>query len=129
MKVLSHDHVMRVVSRARALGDATRVRIVELLARSEQPVGRIAQALSTQQSTVSKHLQVLYNAGLVQRRREASAVIYWTSAARVGELFALLGGRAPASSATTSRRIKSKRAARSIRSEATEWPRGTRRFS
>ena len=128
MRALSQDHVMRVVSRARALGDPTRVRIVELLARSEQPVGRIAQALSTQQSTVSKHLQVLFNAGLVQRRREGSAVIYSTSAARAAELLASLGGRAPADFA--SRRIKSKRAARPIRSGAgAEWPRGTRRFS
>jgi ArsR family transcriptional regulator len=128
MKALSHDHVMRVVSRARALGDPTRVRIVELLARSEQPVGHIAQSLSTQQSTVSKHLQVLHNAGLVQRRREASAVIYSTSAALVSELFALLCVRSPAAS-DAARRIKSKRAARPIRSEGTEWPRGTRRFS
>jgi DNA-binding transcriptional ArsR family regulator len=29
-----------------------------------------------QQSTASKHLQVLFRAGLVRRRREASAVIY-----------------------------------------------------
>ena len=76
MKRLSHEHVSRIASRARALGEPTRVRILDVLARGEQPAGHIASALSSQQSTVSKHLQVLFNAGLVQRRRSASAVIY-----------------------------------------------------
>lgn len=76
MKNLSQAQVSRVASRARALGEPTRVRIVEMLARGEQAVGQIAAALDTQQSTVSKHLQVLFQAGLVDRRREASKVIY-----------------------------------------------------
>lgn len=76
MRTLSEEHVSRVASRARALGDPTRVRILDVLARGEQPVGHIASALNTQQSTVSKHLQVLFHAGLVHRRRSASAVIY-----------------------------------------------------
>ena len=76
MKHLSHEHVSLIASRARALGDATRVRILYVLARGEQPVGSIANAIEAQQSTVSKHLQVLFHAGLVERRRAASAVIY-----------------------------------------------------
>jgi DNA-binding transcriptional ArsR family regulator len=76
MKRLSDEHVNQVARRARALGDATRVRIVDVLARSEQPVGQIAAALESEPSTISKHLQVLFHAGLVERRRSASAVIY-----------------------------------------------------
>jgi DNA-binding transcriptional ArsR family regulator len=76
MKRLSDEHVALIARRARALGDATRIRILENLARSEQPVGQIAAALDSQQSSISKHLQVLFHAGLVMRRREASAVIY-----------------------------------------------------
>jgi DNA-binding transcriptional ArsR family regulator len=76
MRHLSHEHVSLIANRARALGDATRVRILYVLARGEQPVGSIASAIAAQQSTVSKHLQVLFHAGLVQRRRAASAVIY-----------------------------------------------------
>jgi DNA-binding transcriptional ArsR family regulator len=77
MKSLSKERVNMVASRARAIGDPTRVRILDVLARGEQPVGQIAAAVSTQQSTVSKHLQVLFHAGLVQRRRDASVVRYW----------------------------------------------------
>jgi ArsR family transcriptional regulator len=76
MKAFSEEQVGMVAHRARALSDPTRVRILEVLGRSEQPVGQIALAINSQPSTVSKHLQVLFLAGLVQRRREASAVIY-----------------------------------------------------
>ena len=76
MRSLSDEQVTRIANRARALGDPTRIRILDLLARGEQPVGHIADTVSSQPSTVSKHLQVLFQAGLVQRRRVASAVIY-----------------------------------------------------
>jgi DNA-binding transcriptional ArsR family regulator len=76
MRNLSQERIGRVAGRARALGDPTRVRILDVLARGEQPVGHLAEALDSQQSTISKHLQVLHQAGLVQRRRAASAVIY-----------------------------------------------------
>lgn len=76
MKQLPEEHVNTIANRARALGDGTRVRILYVLARGEQPVGSIANAIEAQQSTVSKHLQVLFHAGLVGRRRVASAVIY-----------------------------------------------------
>lgn len=76
MRALSDQQVNLVAARARALGDPTRVRILDVLARSEQPVGRIAASLSSEPSTISKHLQVLFHAGLVERRRSASAIIY-----------------------------------------------------
>jgi ArsR family transcriptional regulator len=76
MRRFSDQQVNTIAARARALGDPTRVRILEVLAQGEQPVGIIALAVDSLQSTVSKHLQVLFHAGLVQRRRSASAVIY-----------------------------------------------------
>ena len=76
MKTFSNDQVALIARRARALSDPTRVRILEALARAPQQVGRIAEALTSQPSTISRHLQVLFAAGLVERRREASAVIY-----------------------------------------------------
>jgi DNA-binding transcriptional ArsR family regulator len=76
MRQLSAEQVTLVALRSRALGDGTRVRIVNVLARGEQPVRSIATALSSEPSAVSKHLQVLFHAGLVLRRREASTVVY-----------------------------------------------------
>ena len=74
MKQLSNEYVSVIANRARAFGDPTRVKIPYALARGEQAVGSIASAVSAQQS-ISKHLQVLFHAGLVERRRAASAVI------------------------------------------------------
>jgi DNA-binding transcriptional ArsR family regulator len=76
MKPLSDEQIHRVVGRGRALSDATRVRIIDRLAHAEWPVGRLAAALRSEPSTISKHLQVLFREGLVQRRRAAPAVLY-----------------------------------------------------
>ena len=76
MKRLTDQQISLIAARSRALGEPTRVRILEVLAQGEQPVGVIAAAVDSLQSTVSKHLQVLFHAGLVERRRSASAVIY-----------------------------------------------------
>jgi ArsR family transcriptional regulator len=76
MRRFSDQQIHTIAARARALGDPTRLRILEVLAQGEQPVGVLATAVDSLQSTVSKHLQVLFHAGLVDRRRSASAVIY-----------------------------------------------------
>ena len=93
MKQLSDEHVSAIANRARALGDHTRVKILYVLARGEQPVGSIASAVAAQQSTVSKHLQVLFHAGLVARRRVANAVIYSLASADLVEWCDYLGQR------------------------------------
>ena len=91
MRGLSTTVVTRVAGRGRALGDPTRVRILQVLTRGDLPVGQIARAIASQQSTVSKHLQVLFNAGLVRRQRVASTVIYSLASAEVAECIRLLG--------------------------------------
>jgi DNA-binding transcriptional ArsR family regulator len=79
MSSLSSEQLELIASRASAIGEPTRVRILSVLERGELAVGRIAAAADTRQSTASKHLQVLFHAGLVQRRRDAGAVFYWLS--------------------------------------------------
>lgn len=76
MKRFSNEQVTLITQRARALSDPTRVRIIEALAREAQSVGTLAGVLACEPSTVSKHLQILFNARMVARRREASTVIY-----------------------------------------------------
>src|SRR3954470_14854576 len=76
MNKFSDEQLELIASRGRAFADPTRVRILSVLGRGEQAVGQIALAADTSQSTASKHLQVLHQAGLVRRRRDASAVFY-----------------------------------------------------
>ncbi|WP_010185402.1 ArsR/SmtB family transcription factor [Sphingomonas sp. PAMC 26605] len=58
----------------RALADATRLRIVALLRTMELSVGELAQVLGQSQPRVSRHVKILCDAGLAERRKEGSWV-------------------------------------------------------
>ena len=72
-----------------ALGDGTRLGLLELLRDGEQTVGDLVDALGCPQPKVSRHLKVLKEAGLVHDRRDGRNVTYglatrraWPEAAR-----------------------------------------------
>ena len=58
----------------RALADPTRLRIMRLLTRMELAVGELAQVLDQSQPRVSRHIRILAEVGLAERRREGSWV-------------------------------------------------------
>jgi DNA-binding transcriptional ArsR family regulator len=58
------------------LGEPTRVRILDMLAACERSVGELVEAFDLTQPTVSQHLRVLKDAGLVVSRAEAQRRIY-----------------------------------------------------
>lgn len=60
----------------KALGDQTRLRIINLLLSQELCVCEIVEALDLPQPRVSRHLGILKDAGLVLDRREAQLVYY-----------------------------------------------------
>jgi DNA-binding transcriptional ArsR family regulator len=67
----------RVAQRFRVLGDASRLEILRLLVgRGELTVGAIVDALPMSQANVSKHLRLLLDAGIVQRRSEGTSHFY-----------------------------------------------------
>jgi DNA-binding transcriptional ArsR family regulator len=59
-----------------ALGEPSRLRIVELLRRGPSSVGEIAETLSIRQPQVSKHLRVLADSGIVTAEPVARQRIY-----------------------------------------------------
>jgi ArsR family transcriptional regulator len=59
-----------------ALADATRLRILGVLAEGEVSVGYLHEALRLPQPTVSRHLAHLRRAGLVRTRRDGLWVHY-----------------------------------------------------
>lgn len=65
---------MHVEALFRALADPTRLRIVQLLGAMELAVGELAQVLGQSQPRVSRHVGILCDAGLAERRREGSWV-------------------------------------------------------
>jgi len=60
----------------KALSDETRVRIVKLLEQGELCVCELMEVLQMGQSTVSKHLGILHNAGLLERRKAGTWSYY-----------------------------------------------------
>jgi len=77
--------------RLQALADSTRLRIVALLRRMELSVGELAQVLGQSQPRVSRHLKILADAGVLERRKEGSWVFLTLGDADlVNPLFALI---------------------------------------
>src|SRR5436305_228160 len=60
----------------KALADATRVRILAALRGRELCVCELCDALEVSQSTLSTHLQVIRDAGLVQTRKQGKWTYY-----------------------------------------------------
>jgi|SRR6516165_1818812 DNA-binding transcriptional ArsR family regulator len=58
------------------LAEENRRRILDLLVDDERPVGDLVQRLALSQPTVSKHLKVLRDAGLVEARTDAQRRVY-----------------------------------------------------
>src|SRR5215212_8468318 len=66
--------VLPLADRIQALADPTRLRIVALLRLMELSVGELAQILGQSQPRVSRHLKILADAGVLERRKEGSWV-------------------------------------------------------
>ena len=62
----------------RAAGEPTRLRLLHLCAVGEQTVGDLVDVLSQSQPRVSRHLQVLCEAGLLERFRDGQYVYFRT---------------------------------------------------
>jgi ArsR family transcriptional regulator len=60
----------------KALGDPIRLRILALLSQAELCVCHIESALDLPQPTVSRHLAILRNAGVVGTRRQGTWIFY-----------------------------------------------------
>jgi DNA-binding transcriptional ArsR family regulator len=60
----------------KAFGDQSRLRILTLLTSGEKTVNDIAEKVKLSQPTVSRHLAILREAGIVTDRRDKQRVYY-----------------------------------------------------
>lgn len=79
-----------------ALGDVTRLRLLRLLPSeeacdSDNNVSALAEKLGLSQPTVSHHLRILRQAGIVTNRKMCRDVFYWIEAENTRELIDALG--------------------------------------
>ncbi len=80
----------RMALRFRALGEPTRLRILECLFQSAASVGEILRSVGGTQANVSKHLAVLRASGVVRRRREGARTVYSISDPSIEKLCAVV---------------------------------------
>lgn len=66
----------RVAQYFSLLADPTRLRILSFLCCGEHPVHAVVEEIGLTQANISRHLNILYRAGIVDRRREGSSVLY-----------------------------------------------------
>ena len=84
--------VQELARLARAVGHPARIRIMRLLlARDACYCGQLVDELGLAQATVSQHLKVLKDAGLIVGEIEGLRTCYCASRARLADLGCLLG--------------------------------------
>jgi DNA-binding transcriptional ArsR family regulator len=69
-----------------AVAELRRRDILNYLAMQERSVGEIVEAMEIEQPSVSKHLKVLKDVGLVEARREGRQMLYKVNAAGIRPL-------------------------------------------
>lgn len=74
----------------RALADAKRLCVLEVLSTGERSVSELSREASCQVPNMSQHLAVLRTAGLVETRRDGNTVYYRLADPRVLEAYRLI---------------------------------------
>jgi DNA-binding transcriptional ArsR family regulator/rhodanese-related sulfurtransferase len=88
---VSTADVYEAVARVgQALSSGTRLKMLELLAQGERPVGELSTVAGLNVTTASAHLQTLRDAGLVVSRRDGKRVLYRLAGSDVAALVTTL---------------------------------------
>jgi DNA-binding transcriptional ArsR family regulator len=89
-EVSSETERQRYAAISRALADAKRLCVLEILSGGERSVGELSREARCHVPNMSQHLAVLRAAGLVTARREGSTVLYRLTDPTVLEAYRLI---------------------------------------
>lgn len=92
---LSTEAAERIAPLVKALADPVRLRLLSLVAShsdGEACVCDLNDAFDLSQPTISHHLKLLHEAGLLDREKRGVWVYYRVNAGALGDLVTLLGG-------------------------------------
>ena len=92
-KPLTPEQLRLIAERFKALGEPSRLEILNALRGGERTVSGILEVTGLGQANVSKHLQVLYGSGFVERRKEGISIYYRLADPDVLRLCELMCGR------------------------------------
>jgi ArsR family transcriptional regulator len=88
--IYSEERVEQATRCLKALAHPTRLKILALLRGGELSVGALESAVGASQSTVSQHLAILRDKGILVARREGNQVFYRVRDERLFGLLELL---------------------------------------
>jgi ArsR family transcriptional regulator len=86
-RLLDDESAAALAETFKVLGDPTRVRILDALARQETPVCDLAEVLDLSQSAVSHQLRLLRSMRLVRSRRDGRHIYYVVDDEHIAKLF------------------------------------------
>jgi len=116
-----------LVAILRAAGEPTRLRLLAILARGELTVTELTQVLCQSQPRISRHLKLMVDAGLLERKPEGSWAFYRlaqegraVASADSARLAAMLAALVPQSDAAFARDIERLETVKATRSAAAE---------
>lgn len=90
---LTQEALELVAARFRAMGEPLRLRLLQQLEGGELSVSALADSVESTQPNVSKHLKILQDAGLVNRRQQGTTVYYSIADEMVFELCEMICAR------------------------------------
>lgn len=96
---LTPDVVQLVSERFRALGEPARLEILQALRAGEKTVSALVEETGLGQANASKHLQLLFSLGFIDRRKEGQYVHYRLADEEVFRLCDIMCGRLEAEAA------------------------------
>lgn len=73
---LPHELVVLIADRFRMLAEPTRIKLLDRLREGEATVIELTALVGTTQQNVSKHLNLLQQAGIVARRKQGNSAYY-----------------------------------------------------
>ncbi len=71
---LSPAAISLVAARFKVMGEPFRLRLLQALDRGEKSISGLAEELEASQPSVSKHIKILHDSGLIARRQEGNTV-------------------------------------------------------
>jgi DNA-binding transcriptional ArsR family regulator len=90
---MTWEALQLVAARFRAMGEPLRLRILQELERCELSVSSLAEKVGATQPNVSKHLKVLLDVGLLDRRQQGNSTFYSIADSMVFELCEMVCSR------------------------------------
>ncbi|CAN5390150.1 metalloregulator ArsR/SmtB family transcription factor [soil metagenome] len=87
---LSEEGLRLVARQFQVLSEPARLKLLAVLEEGEQNVTALVQLTGLSQANISKHLGILHDVGMVDRRKEGPSSFYFISDPKISELCDLM---------------------------------------